>query len=70
MRAILSKSGHEVLPAPDAQTGPGPARRERPGLIFTDIRLPGMDGLETTRRLKQDEATRGIPTIAVALGKA
>ena len=38
---------------------------ERPNLILMDIQLPGMDGLEATALLKQDEATRAIPVIAL-----
>jgi len=65
MLVILEKSGHAVLMAEDAQQGLKLARREQPGLIFMDIQLPGMDGLEATRLLKQDAATRAIPVVAV-----
>jgi len=37
----------------------------RPDLILMDIQLPGMDGLELTRRLKADSATRQIPIVAL-----
>ena len=47
---------------------PGPSMsaivRVSPGLILMDIGLPGMDGLEATRRLKQNPATQTIPVIA------
>ena len=39
--------------------------KERPDLIVMDIQLPGMDGLEVTRKLKSLPATADIPVIAV-----
>jgi len=39
--------------------------KERPDLIVMDIQLPGMDGLEITRKLKQQPATAHIPIVAV-----
>jgi two-component system cell cycle response regulator DivK len=62
---LLQKAGHSVLHATDAESGLTVARREQPDLIMMDIQLPGMDGLEATVLLKQDEATRAIPVIAL-----
>ncbi len=42
------------------------ARREKPGLILLDLRMPGMDGYEALVRLKQDVETRDIPIIAMS----
>jgi len=39
--------------------------KERPDLIVMDIQLPGIDGLEATRKLKEQPATADIPVIAV-----
>src|SRR6185503_6875358 len=62
---LLESAGHSVINATDAEVGLTLARSERPDLILMDIQLPGMDGLEATRLLKQDETTRGIPVIAL-----
>jgi two-component system cell cycle response regulator DivK len=62
---LLESAGHSVISATDAEAGLTCARNEQPQLILMDIQLPGMDGLEATRLLKQDEATRDIPVIAL-----
>jgi two-component system cell cycle response regulator DivK len=62
---LLQSAGHTVLSATDAETGLTLARDEHPHLIVMDIQLPAMDGLEATVLLKQDDATRAIPVIAL-----
>jgi two-component system cell cycle response regulator DivK len=62
---LLESAGHSVITATDAEAGLTYARDEQPQLILMDIQLPGMDGLEATRLLKQDDATRDIPVIAL-----
>jgi two-component system cell cycle response regulator DivK len=62
---LLNWGGHTVISATDAEAGLTIARAEKPNLILMDIQLPGMDGLEATRLLKQDAATRAIPVIAL-----
>jgi two-component system cell cycle response regulator DivK len=62
---LLQSAGHFVLSTTDAESGLALARSEQPRLILMDLQLPGMDGLEATRVLKRDEATRAIPVIAL-----
>lgn len=62
---LLKSAGYAILSAIDAEAGLAVARAERPDLILMDIQLPGMDGLQATALLKADEATRGIPVIAL-----
>lgn len=62
---VLQSAGHRVLTAGDAAAGILIAHEALPDLIFMDVQLPGMDGLEATRQLKADAATRHIPTYAL-----
>lgn len=61
----LQRKGYEVLTAQDAFAGLVLAKTRGPDLILMDIGLPGMDGYDATRRLKDDTATRTIPVIAL-----
>jgi len=49
--------------ARDGETGLERAKFSRPDLILLDVLMPGMNGFETCRRLKADEATRDIPVL-------
>jgi two-component system, cell cycle response regulator DivK len=62
---VLESAGHTVLAATSAEAGISLARDQHPDLILMDIQLPGMDGLQATIQLKQHEATRKIPIIAL-----
>ena len=61
----LERRGYEVTLAVDGNEGLEKARSEQPDLILMDMSLPGLDGWEATRQLKEDEATSGIPVIAL-----
>jgi CheY-like chemotaxis protein len=56
----------EVLVAEDGEKGCAVAAAEHPDLILMDLELPGLDGWEATRRLKENPATRDIPIIALS----
>jgi signal transduction histidine kinase len=53
----------KVLAAPDGLQGLEMVVRERPSLVVTDLMMPGIDGLELTRRLREDPQTRHIPVL-------
>jgi signal transduction histidine kinase len=53
----------KVLTAPDGEKGLEMVLREQPSLIVTDLMMPGIDGLELTRRLRADPRTRHIPIV-------
>src|SRR5205814_10196778 len=57
--------GYEVQVSVDGAQGIEMARSLKPDLILMDLDLPGIDGLEATRRLKSDTDTREIPIVAL-----
>jgi two-component system cell cycle response regulator DivK len=61
----LSRRGYEVQVSVDGAQGIEMARSLRPDLILMDLDLPGIDGLEATRRLKAETDTREIPVVAL-----
>ena len=61
----LVRNGHEVSIATDGQQGVDMAVSERPDIILMDMSLPVIDGWEATRRIKANDATRGVPVIAL-----
>jgi two-component system phosphate regulon response regulator PhoB len=63
VRYNLEKEGFAVVSARDGEEGLAVAARERPDLIFLDLMLPGIDGLEVCRRLRGGGATARIPLI-------
>jgi two-component system, cell cycle response regulator DivK len=62
---ILDKNGFSVISARDGQEGIDKACNETPTLILLDIQLPRMDGYEVARRLRQIDALKDTPIIAV-----
>jgi two-component system, cell cycle response regulator DivK len=65
LRITLAVAGYDVQTAIDAEQAMSVLVLFRPRLILMDIQLPGMDGLELTRRLKADPATRDAVILAV-----
>jgi putative two-component system response regulator len=63
--ALLSVEGYEVLEAESGVAALETVLSINPDLILLDVMMPGMDGYEVCRRLKQDEQTRLIPVVFV-----
>ncbi len=63
---ILAEAGYQVYPADSGELALAAVRRRLPDLVLLDICMPGIDGLEVCRRLKEDEKTRLIPVIMVS----
>jgi len=62
---LVKAQGYEVDTASDADTALAAIRARKPAVILMDLQLPGVDGLELTRRIKTDQATSDIAIIAV-----
>ena len=65
-RLALTRSGYNVLVAKDGPTGLETAAASEPALIFLDIRMPHMDGIEVLERLLADDATNRIPVVMLS----
>ena len=66
LTADLRGRGYEVLEARDGLSAIKAARATDPDVILMDIMMPGLDGIETCRRLKADPATEAIPVILLS----
>jgi two-component system, NtrC family, response regulator AtoC len=61
VKAFLAESGYEAEVAGDAETALALVERLRPDVVFTDVRLPGMSGIDLLRRIREFDAA--IPVI-------
>jgi CheY-like chemotaxis protein len=64
-RLLLEMAGYDVRSAASAEEAWRTVQDAPPRLILMDVQLPGMDGLELTRRLKAEPAYRGIAIVAL-----
>ena len=61
----LEIKGYDVILARNGEQAIERTKRDKPDLILMDVQMPGMDGLEATRRIRADEAIPHIPIITV-----
>jgi len=65
MKSILTKNGHDVIEAGGGQEGVDKAKAELPDVVLMDIVMPGVNGFQATRQIKQNDSTSHIPVIIV-----
>ena len=66
MKMWLEKRGYHVIEAETGEKAITLAQREAPDLIIMDVMMPGMNGLDATQRIRQYQALRTTPIVAVS----
>ncbi len=62
---ILKNKGYDIVQARSGEEGIELAKNTKPDMIIMDIQLPGIDGYETTRRIRKTEEGGKVPIIAL-----
>lgn len=65
LRDLLRAHGYHTVESETAEGGIEIARRQQPVLVFMDIQLPGMNGIDARELLRHDPQTQHIPVVAV-----
>jgi two-component system, OmpR family, phosphate regulon response regulator PhoB len=63
---VLRGLGFETLTAPDAETASRLLKSSKPDLIVTDVRLPGISGIELAKRVKASKRLARIPVLLMS----
>ena len=66
LKLWLEKKGYRILEAENGEEAVDLANREHPDLIIMDIEMPYADGLDATRRIREHQALRETPIVAVS----
>jgi DNA-binding response OmpR family regulator len=66
VKAVLERSGHEVVAVRDGAEALASARARKPDLAVLDIAMPEVDGLEVLRRLRADPTTSELPVVLLS----
>lgn len=66
VKAILERSGHEVVAVSDGAEALASVRSRKPDLAVLDIAMPEVDGLEVLRRLRADATTSDLPVVLLS----
>jgi len=65
LQSFLQGTGYQAITASNGEEAIELARSESPNAILLDVKMPGINGVETCRRLRAEEQTRYIPVIMV-----
>jgi DNA-binding response OmpR family regulator len=52
LKVVLTHKGYEVITAEDGETGIKAYERESPHIVLTDIKMPGIDGIEVLKQIR------------------
>ncbi len=63
---VVQDLGFQVIAVSDAEAALEAIAREKPQVVLTDVRLPGMDGVELARRIRSDPALAGVPVLLMS----
>ncbi len=67
LKSIVEDEGHEVFTAKDWEHGVDVTKSQHPDLILLDVVMPGMNGFQVSRKLRNNVDTRKIPIIFVSI---
>ncbi len=68
LEAVLGPEGYEVISAPSGEEAFLAVREHAPDVILLDILMPGIDGYEVCRRLREEPATQALPVLMITAG--
>ena len=66
MKLWLTKKGYRVLEAESGEEAIALAQSQRPALIIMDVMMPGLNGLDATRRIREDQSLKKTPIVVVS----
>jgi len=65
LRMMLESASYEVVSAYDGKEGIEKAKKEKPDAVVLDLMMPGMDGFEACKEMKQDADLKDIPVLVL-----